>query len=463
MLTGRPPFVGDSPVAVAYQHVRETPPTPSSIAPDVPEVLDRITLTSLAKERTDRYSSAGEFRSDLEAAVQGGEISAGSLGAVAAAAGAAGLAAGATQLMPEQGTQVMGAAAPWGGTPVALPPDGTGTQPIEEDEPKSRKGLIWTLVTIGVLAIAAIITILLLNRPDAPTTVPVPEITAEMTKAEAREAIEGVGLVFEDAGEVSDEDPDTFLRQDPEAGEEVEDGSTVTAYYSTGPDEVTVPDVVGKSQSEARTALEDAGLKVGDVQDEHSASAPEDEVTKSEPASGEAVAPDSEVDIFVSDGQVELPDVTGMSQADAESAIKDAGLTAVVTNKETDEADAGTVFEQDPGAGVVDQGISVNISIAQTPPTPTTNVPNLEGLSQSDAEAELGRAQLNLGNTTDQQSDQFAAGMVIASDPAASTEVDEGSDVNLVISSGPGPAPASEPDDPNSNGNGNGNDDGNNP
>ncbi len=72
LLTGRPPFIGDSPVAVAYQHVREAPATPSAIAPDVPEVLDRITLKALAKDRTARYSSAAEFRADLENAVRAG-------------------------------------------------------------------------------------------------------------------------------------------------------------------------------------------------------------------------------------------------------------------------------------------------------------------------------------------------------------------------------------------------------
>src|SRR3954470_15142602 len=88
LLTGRPPFVGDSPVAVAYQHVREAAPSPSTFASDVPDAVDRITLKALAKDRDQRYSTAAEFRADLEAAVRGGAVLAPTV-AVAAAAAAA--------------------------------------------------------------------------------------------------------------------------------------------------------------------------------------------------------------------------------------------------------------------------------------------------------------------------------------------------------------------------------------
>src|SRR5690606_25340565 len=82
LLTGRPPFIGDSPVAVAYQHAREQAPAPSTVASDVPEVLDRITVKALAKNREDRYSTAAEFRADLEAAMRGGRVSAPPVGAL---------------------------------------------------------------------------------------------------------------------------------------------------------------------------------------------------------------------------------------------------------------------------------------------------------------------------------------------------------------------------------------------
>src|SRR4051794_34897453 len=124
LLTGRPPFTGDSPVAVAYQHVREAAPVPSTFASDVPDSLDRITLKALAKERDSRYSSAAEFRSDLEAAVRGGAVGAPAVGALAAAALVATPATEATQVMapPVATTQTMPpAGSPWSSTGAVVP------------------------------------------------------------------------------------------------------------------------------------------------------------------------------------------------------------------------------------------------------------------------------------------------------------------------------------------------------
>src|SRR4051794_20135944 len=124
LLTGRPPFTGDSPVAIAYQHVREAAPVPSTFASDVPDSLDRITLKALAKERDSRYSSAAEFRSDLEAAVRGGAVGAPAVGALAAAALVATPATEATQVMapPVATTQTMPpAGSPWSSTGAVVP------------------------------------------------------------------------------------------------------------------------------------------------------------------------------------------------------------------------------------------------------------------------------------------------------------------------------------------------------
>src|SRR5690606_2076892 len=100
LLTGRPPFIGDSPVAVAYQHAWEEVPVPSALAADVPEALDRIAAKALAKDRNARYGSAAEFRADLEAAVRGGHVAAPALGAAAGALGAGAAAAAAAPGLP---------------------------------------------------------------------------------------------------------------------------------------------------------------------------------------------------------------------------------------------------------------------------------------------------------------------------------------------------------------------------
>lgn len=460
LLTGRPPFIGDSPVAVAYQHVREAPATPSAVAPDVPDVLDRITLNALAKDRTDRYSSAAEFRADLENAVRGGSVTAPALGVAAAAAGlGAGVAAADMRpTMVESATQVMSPTgappSPWATAAApAVPPDG-GVPGEPEEEKKSRKGLMWTLIAVGVLAVAAIVTLFLLNRPPAePDTVTVPTVQQGMTEEEAQALFEGLDLEFNPLLEQSDSIPEgQFIRQSPAGGEEVEPGETVDVFFSTGPDSVEVPDVTGSTQDEARQALEAAGLQVGTVTPEESTTVPEGDVTRTEPAAGQAVASGSAVTLFISNGLVSLPDLTPMNREEAEQTVRDLGLNPVIEETESDEAE-GSVLSQRPNAGSVPQGSDVTIEVAIPREAETTRVPNnLVGMTEDQAVDALGGAQLNRGQRQTQASDQWPAGTVIGSDPGGGTEVEVGTDVSLIVSTGPGPG--------NGNGNGDGNGDG---
>lgn len=451
LLTGRPPFIGDSPVAVAYQHVREAPATPSAIAPDVPEVLDRITLKALAKERTARYSSAAEFRADLENAVRGGAITAPSLGVAAAAAGLGALAAADMQpTMVESATQVMSPAAPpspWATAAAPAVPPGEVPGEDEEEPTKSRKGLMWALIAVAVLAVAAIVTMWLLNRPPAePETVTVPTVQAGMTEDEARALFEDVDLEFTPVLEESADVPEgEFVRQDPAGGEDVDPGSEVSVFFSTGPDSVQVPDVTGRSQDEARQLLTDAGLTVGTVNTENSKNVPEGNVTRSEPAANETVAANSAVTLYTSDGRVELGELVGMSRQEAEAAITDLGLNPVVEETESDEAE-GTVLSQQPNAGQVPQGSDVTIAVAIPRAVETTTVPaNLAGMTEAQAQEALGAAGLNASaNRQTQASDTWPAGTVIGSDPRGGSEVPEGTEVSLIVSTGPGPATGDE-------------------
>jgi eukaryotic-like serine/threonine-protein kinase len=448
LLTGRPPFIGDSPVAVAYQHVREAPVTPSNVAPDVPEVLDRITLKALAKDRDARYSSAAEFRADLENAVRGGSITAPALGVAAAAAGlGAGVAAADMRpTMVESATQVMspaGPPSPWATTAApAVPAD--GDVPGEpEDEPKSRKGLMWTLIAVGVLALAAIATIFLLNRPPAePDTVTVPTVQQGMTQEEARALFEDVDLEFNPLLEQSDSVPEgQFVRQSPAGSEEVDPGETVDVWFSTGPDSVQVPELAGLTQDEARQALEEAGLQVGNVTPEDSATVEQDVVTRTEPAANETVGAGSAVTLFISNGRVTLPDLTEMNRQEAEQTLSDLGLSANVEETESDEAE-GAVLSQRPNAGSVPQGSEVTIEVAIPRAVETTTVPtSLPGMTEQQAIETLYANGLNPSpNRQTQESDQWPAGTVIGSDPRGGSEVPEGTEVSLIVSTGPGPS-----------------------
>jgi serine/threonine-protein kinase len=458
LLTGRPPFTGDSPVAVAYQHVREAAPVPSTFASDVPDALDRITLKALAKERDARYSSAAEFRSDLEAAVRGGAVSAPAVGALAAAALVATPATEATQLMPPPvaATQTMApATSPWAatGSPVGPPADGPG----DEDEDGKRKWLLPLLIGIAVLAVAGIVWLIIANsqKNAAPETVDVPSV-AGLTAAAAQEAIEDAELVFVRAEEPSDDvAKDLVTKTDPAAGTAVPPGSDVTVYISTGPSSLTVPNVAGRTEQEAVDILTKAGLTVSaNRQDDDNPAFPQGQVTKTDPAEGQVVSAGAEVTLYVSTGNVQVPDVTGKTKEEAKRILNDAKLLVNTAPVESD-ATPDTVVQQDVAAGtLVKQGRVINLQIAVAPTTAT--IPQgLAGQTYEQAVAVLKAAGLNNVKRIDDSSDQ-PVGTVIRTDPAAGDEVPLDQQVDIHVSKGSGNNP-SQSAPSNNNGNGNGN------
>lgn len=454
LLTGRPPFTGDSPVAVAYQHVREAPVRPSLIAGDVPETLDRITLTALAKDRDARYGTAAEFRADLEAAQRGGRIAAASIGTVTAAAAAAALPetdTNATQVFTagDAATQAFPAAAPqsgWaptGASPARVEPSTATTATEVAPAPKSRKALLWTLVTIAVVAVAAIVAILLMGGDDdTPTTVAVPAV-AGMTADEARAAVEGADLVFKASTKASnDVDKDLAIDANPPVGTAVEPGSTVTVFFSTGPDAASVPDVKDMDQAAAEAALKLAGFEIDPVrQQEVGGLVDKDKVTRTEPAAGETKAAGTAVTLFISNGQVEIPSLLKMTESEAQAAVNEVArnkVTLVIRERE-DTAEPGTVIDQSPKAGPVDHGTTITITLAkEIPPAKITVPSNLVGMTEQQAKDALKALGL-VSKTETQASDQVVAGTVIAVSPPGNQVVDEGSTVTLFVSLGPGP------------------------
>ncbi len=471
LLTGRPPFTGDSPVAVAYQHVGQAPQRPSEVASDVPEVLDRITLKALAKERTTRYSSAAEFRADLEAAVRGASVSAPALGAAGIGAAAATTVMGAadpTLAYPgaaagDQSTQLMtpADAAPtqqWGATglPAAVAPSPfdaaatpagpTGPSPEEQAAARRKKAIIWTVVGLALAIVAVVVGILLSNGDETPEIkqVAVPAVQVGSTREQARQVIEAEGFVFRDALDTdSDAARDTSTRQDPEAGTLRDEGSVVTVYFSSGPGTVGVPELAGKTQEEAKAALEALGLTMGSVTPEASADVPEGRVTRSSPGVNQAVSTGSSVDVFISDGTVDLPDLTGMTQEQAEAALRERNLNTTIDRQESSQPE-GTVIEQTPAAGQVAQRSNVRIVIAI--PQPVQQVPVVDLSNQPWNEELAGTcAPLNCTVTGTERSATVAPGSVIRTEPPAGTMLPEGSMVGVIISEGPEATPDPSP------------------
>ncbi|QIK74900.1 Stk1 family PASTA domain-containing Ser/Thr kinase [Nocardioides piscis] len=363
LLTGRPPFVGDSPVAVAYQHVRENPTPPSDHDDQLDPEIDAIVLKSLAKRVEDRYQSAAAMRADIERYLAGHPIQA--------------------VPPPPEPTAYQPAAS----AATALIPAAASTHAAaqgHDQDSGNRTGMMFLIGFLALLIIAGgayiVSSLDLFEEPVEKEQVPA---LVGMTSKQASAAIVEAGLTV---GAVTRETSETtpanrVIDQSPNQNLFVEPGSAVDFVLSLGKPEVDVPFVEGQPVDTARIEVEGVGLKVR-VEPEKS-DEPKDEVLRTDPPSGQSVAEGSVVTLFVSLGPAEVPAVVDLKQAAAERAIIAAGFVPEVRPDPSSTRPKGTVVDQIPAAGgTQDQGSTVTIFVStfekptQTPtPTPTEPVP----------------------------------------------------------------------------------------
>ena len=454
LLTGRPPFKGDSAVAVAYQHVEQIPPTPSSILSDIPDSLDRVVLKALAKNRDDRYRSAAEMLSDLQRVARGMDV------------GAPPADSWATEVLPSAGLVGARAAVPAATSTVSAPAAGvsstsTSLPAVSSDGDaaskaaaarKRRTAIIMTLVVIALLLIGG--SVWALSRSAAtPEAVSVPNVVG-LSQADAKSQIEAAGLEWELNPEkvASDTvDKDAVASTDPAGGTQAEKGSTVRVTISSGPDSVTLPDnLVGMSPDEARQAVEALGLK-WEVNSSKVASdtVAEGKVAQTNPSPGSKVKAGQTITAYLSSGsdQVEVPDLVGMSQDQARSALKAVGLElGNVTTVDSDK-DKDRIVSQDPETGSkVKKGTTIAVSIS-TGKAAQVEIPTVVGISREDAEAQL--KALGLTVTVEEVSGTQPSGQVTAVEPGEGSKVDKNSTVKLKVSKGsasptPSPSPSTK-------------------
>lgn len=382
LLAGRPPFTGDSAVAIAYQHVGEAPQPPSVWNAAVGGDLDAVTLHALAKDREARYQDANSFRADLENVRLGRRISAAALG-TAAAVGAA-----ATQTLP-QAYAVAGSptavqrpvpASRYGNT-AGLP--AVGYAEDEEPEKKGGKGKA-ALVTALVLALLALVgwgAVTWFGDQTPPVTmVTVPAIEGMKEDVAAR-TLATNGLRGEKATAASTTVTEgDVVSQDPGSGAQVPENTTVKYVVSSGPDTLTVPDVTGFDKDAAREELTKQGFVVSGFQEENTPDQQKDKVTKTDPAAQAVVPKGSKIRIFYATGNVKVPDnLVGQDWALAAVALQNAGLSprkeAVDSAKTPDE-----VLSVDRAGDVVKMGTTITVKVAKAPtPSPTTVTATVTG------------------------------------------------------------------------------------
>ncbi|KWV34514.1 Stk1 family PASTA domain-containing Ser/Thr kinase [Micromonospora rifamycinica] len=366
LVCGHPPFVGDSPVSVAYQHVREAPPTPSDINPDVTPAIDAIVLKALSKNPLNRYQSAGEMRADLLRAAAGRPVMA-------------------TPVMSQDETTPMAAAA--AGYPTQVMGQQTRQVPARVGDPQRRKSSAWVIAAfaaVGVLAVIALVAALLMNG-DEPRTSPVPNLAGK-TQAVAFTEIQNAGLVPATGDPVFDSTckKGTVARQDPPAGTPLQENRQVTVNICGGPQEVSIPaGLVGSQFDNVKPQLD--RLKLVVERKDINSDQPAGQVTKVTPDSGSKVAEGTKVTVEVSRGNIrEVPRVTGLTEDEARKELQAAGYEVRVREGDEVPADqAGRVSAQNPKAGsnlAKGQTVTIEVSVPEPteeppPPTPTTPVP----------------------------------------------------------------------------------------
>jgi beta-lactam-binding protein with PASTA domain/tRNA A-37 threonylcarbamoyl transferase component Bud32 len=357
LLCGHPPFVGDSPVSVAYQHVREDPRAPSEINPDVNSDVDAIVLKALAKNPLNRYQSAQEMRADLLRAAAGRPVMA-------------------TPVLREAETvAMMGAGA------ATRQINAVGRPTVARvGDPRRRKASAWViaaLTALGVLAVVALVAGLILsNQGNEVQQAQVPDVTSR-TLAIAQNDITNAGLkpvvgdqIFNDTckeGQVA--------KQTPTGGQKVERQSEVVLQVCGGPEPVKIPtNLVGGTFEFAEARLRELGLDV--KKEEVDGEQAKDTVLSLEPAEGTEVAKDSTVVVKVSKNNIrDIPNVVGKSEETARDQLESAGFKVrVLDGEEVDPEEAGQVTDQSKtGKGKADETITITVSQPKqnTSPSPS--------------------------------------------------------------------------------------------
>ena len=336
-LAGSPPFTGDTPLSIAYKHVREEATPPSRLNRDVPADLDAIVMKAMAKAPGARYNSADEMRADIERFLNGQKV-------LAAAQTAA-----QTSVMAGSGTQVM-----------------RQTEVMYDDENDGRSPWFYIWVTLGILLVAGIAAFFLANSLLGGEKVEVPGVVG-LTETEARDILDEAGLGWEIERRASGKPEGEVLEQDPEEGETAEEGDKILLVVSAGARQTEVPDLEGMTLEEAEAALEEAKLKLGDTIEEENDEFEPGQIFDQDPPAGEEVDRNSEVDVFISSGgeTVIVPFVTGQSEDQAVANIEAAGLVASVNYESSDEPE-GTVIAQDPEGGAeAQEGDTVTILVSE--------------------------------------------------------------------------------------------------
>jgi serine/threonine-protein kinase len=353
LLTGRPPFTGDSPVAIAYQHVRENPIPPSRIDPELPGWADPIVLKAMAKDPADRYQSAGEMRNDLQRALSGAPVAAAPMREAYA------------------GTRRMGQATALTGRTSAVPAYSYGPEETSDEEPPRRRVWPW-IAALAALAVLIAGGILVFRSLNSSSPYSVPELVNQTKSAAESQIVRSHLQVGQVTLKASASVPaNHVISSNPVFGTTVAKNSKVNLVVSSGPATVKVPSVLGQSQTAAVTVLQGKGFSVLEKND-RSSTAQAGTVVRQVPAAGSQVAKGTKVTIYVSGGGVTVQSVINDPVGTARQILQSLGFRVETrTVAGPPGSQPGFVFDQSPSSGVRPAGSTVIIYVAQAQSTPS--------------------------------------------------------------------------------------------
>jgi serine/threonine-protein kinase len=351
LLVGEPPFTGDNPVSVAYQHVREDPVPPGERVSGIPPEVDAIVLKAMAKNPANRYQSAAEMRADLLRAVAGRPVSA-------------------EPVMPSnERTAVLGGGGyGGGGYGGGYGNDGYGNtqgRPITQP-PRKGKGTGIAIAVLAVLALLAVVAFVVTQlRSDDSTLVAVPDLK-DKSITQARLLLSAKKFKIKEVPvESSAKQKNVVIDYSPSG--DAPSGSTIRLEVGNGPNQVTVPKIPsGTKLQGAQQILERADLKVHVIYKD--SDRPEDEVLSIEPATGQTVAARTTISVTVSKGnRITVPQVTGVSEAEAIRRLTAEGFISKV-QRVANALPVGQVIAQNPAQNVAKaRGTTVTITVSTGP------------------------------------------------------------------------------------------------
>ncbi|WP_033321337.1 Stk1 family PASTA domain-containing Ser/Thr kinase [Streptomyces yerevanensis] len=431
LLTVRPPFVGDSPVSVAYQHVREEPQPPSNFDPEITSEMDAIVLKALVKDPDYRYQSADEMRVDIEACLDGQPV------AATAALGSVGYGG-----YPDDRPTTALRPTPGGQQTSMLPPmgpdgDGFGYDGGDRRRPKKSNASTILLVVAGVLVLVGAVLIgkwVFSSTGGTDNESFAAPNFVNRTLPEAKNMAKNVDLKVTETEKACENTPKgSVCDQTPKAKDPVSKGDTITLTVSTGAPKVAVPNVIGDKEDAATTKLQGDDYQFNvDTKTKESDEEP-GTVLETDPAFGKEVEKGSKITLTIAEEREQsiVPDVAGRTCDEAKAQMVANNLVGTCAEVETEDDNlVGKVISTDPGANSqVEPNSTVNIQIGKEAEDEEqqVQVPGVVGQTLDNARQILEGAGLKVGNVNSQDGNA----LVFDQDPDPGQQVAEGTAVNL--------------------------------